>query len=126
MKLQDGQVIQCQQDHMKVHLYSSEPMSPISVNNTGPEQIESRLPSQPDTAPRAPVHTPDTVMPENPPVQKSIFAISTPLQQSSREVEVPKLTVAISTPPRRYDREIMALERFQSWIKFGSEARTHK
>ena len=57
------------------------------MNNLGPEQIESRLPPQLDTAPWVPIHTPDTVMPENPPVQKSTVAMSTLLQQSSREVK---------------------------------------
>ena len=120
IKLQDQQVIRRHQDHMRACLCSSEPMSPTPVNNPRPEQIESRLPPQLDIAPRVPFHTPDTVMLENPPVQKSTVAMSNPLQQSSREVEVPQSTVAMSTPPRRSAGEIKAPERFQSWIKFGS------
>ena len=74
-KLHDEQVIQHHQDHMRVCLCSSEPMSPTPVNNLGPVQIESRLPPQL----WVPIHTPDTVMPENPPVQKSTVVMSTPL-----------------------------------------------
>ena len=85
---------------MRAHLYSSESLSPTRVNNPGPEQIESRLPPQLDTAPLVPIHTPDTVMPENLPVQKSTVAMSTPLRQSSREVQVPQSTVVMSTLPR--------------------------
>ena len=77
IRLQDGRVIQ--QDYMRAHLCSSELMSLTPVNNPGPEQIESRLPPQLNTAPQVPIHTPDIVMPENPPVQKSTFAMSTPL-----------------------------------------------
>ena len=90
IKLHDGWVIRRHQDHMRAHLFSSEPMSPTPVNNPEPEQIESRLPPQPGTAPRVSIHTPDTVMLENPPVQESNVAMSTPLQQSFREVEVPQ------------------------------------
>ena len=79
IKLQDGQIIQSHQEHMRARLCSSEPMSPTLVNFPGPEQIEPRLPPQPDTAPQFPIHTPDTVMPENPPVQKSTVVMSTPL-----------------------------------------------
>ena len=43
-------------------------MSPTPVNNLGPEQIELRLQPQLDTEPRVPIHTPDTVILENPPV----------------------------------------------------------
>ena len=77
IKLQDGRVIRRRQGHMRARLCSSEPMSPTLVNYLGPEQIESRLPPELDTAPQVPVHTPDTLMPENPPVQKSIVAMST-------------------------------------------------
>ena len=73
---------------MRARLCSSEPMSPTPVNNPESEQIESRLPPQPDTALWVPIYTPDTVMPENPPVRKSTVVMLTPLQQSSREVEV--------------------------------------
>lgn len=39
--------------------------------------------SQPDIAQKVLIHTPDAVMPENPPVQKSMAAMLTPLQQSA-------------------------------------------
>ena len=112
IKLQDGRVIRRHQTHMRACLCFSEPMSPTPVNNPGPEQIESRLLPQLDTAPRVPIYTPEEIMPEKPPVQKSTVAVSTPLQQSFREVEVPQSTVALSTPPRRRAREIREPERF--------------
>ena len=112
IKLQDGRVIRRHQNHTRARLYSFEPMSPTPVNNPRPEQIESRLSPQPDTAPRVPIHTPDTVMSENPPVQKSTVAMSNSVQQSSREVEVLQSTVAISAPPQRSTREIRAPEPF--------------
>ena len=64
IKLQDGRVIQRHQDHMRARLSFSESISPTPVNNLGSEQIESRLPPQPETAPRVPIHTPDTVIPD--------------------------------------------------------------
>ena len=81
IKLQERWVIRRHQDHNRALLYSSEPISSTPVNNSGPEQIESRLPPQLDTAPQVSIHTPDTVIPDNPPVQKSTIAIST-LQDS--------------------------------------------
>ena len=81
IKLPDGRVIRRHQDYMGARLCSSEPMSPTPVNKLGPEQIESRSSLRPDTAPRVPIHTPDTVIPENPPVQKSTVAMSTPLRK---------------------------------------------
>ena len=106
IKLQDGRVIQCDQTHMRACFYFSEPMSPTPVNYPGLEKIESRLLPQLDTALQVPIHTPDEIMPENPPVQKSTVAMSTPLRQSSWEVEVPQLTVAVLTPPWRSIQEI--------------------
>ena len=83
IKLQDELVIQHHQEHVRACLCSSEQMSPTPVNNLGPEQIESRLPPQIDTTPWVPIHTPDTVMLEYSPVQKSIVAMSAGQQQSS-------------------------------------------
>ena len=90
IKLQDRRVILHHQDHMRACLCSSEPLSPTPVNNPRPEQIKSRLPPQPDMAPKVPIHTPDTVMPENPSVQKSTVAMSTPLQWSTQEIRAPE------------------------------------
>ena len=97
---------------MRASLCSSEPMLPTPLNNLGPEKTESRLPPQLNTAPQVPIHAPDTVMLEIPPVQKSSVAMSTPVQHSSREVEVPPSTVAISTLQRRSTQEIRAPECF--------------
>ena len=90
IKLQDGWVIWCHQDHMRVCLCSSEPMSPTPVNNPGLEQIESRLPPQLETVPQVSIPTRDTVMSEKPPIQKSTVAMSTPLQWSAGEIRAPK------------------------------------
>ena len=92
--------------------YSSETMSLTPVNNPGPEKIESRFLSQLKTAPWAPNYTLDTVMPENPQIPKSTVAMSTPLWQSSREVEVLQSTVAMSTSLWQSSREITAPQCF--------------
>ena len=90
IKLRDGWVIRRHQDLMRARLCSSEPMSPTPVNNPRPEQIESRLQPQLGTAPRIPIPTPDTVIPENPPVQKSTVAKSTPPRRSALEIRAPE------------------------------------
>ena len=77
---------------MRARLCSSEPKLPTpKLSQT--EQIESKLPQQ-NTALQLPIHSADTAMPENSPVQKS--------------------TIAMSTPPRRPAREIRVSERFSS------------
>lgn len=81
IKLQDGRTIQRHQDHMRGHLSSPESISPNPVNDLDPGQIESRLLSQPDIAPQVLIHTLDAAMPENPPIQKSAAAMSTPPQK---------------------------------------------
>ena len=140
-------------------------MSLTPVNNMGPEQIESRLPPQPHTAPQVSVHTQDTVMPENPSVginccdvnptaailprsrsttinccDVNPTAIILPRSQSTT-INCCDVNPTVTIFPRSQSTTINCCDvnptltiysrnqgtwMFQSWIKFGSEARTHK
>ena len=82
--------------------HEGSPQSPTPVNDPRPGQIESRLLPQLDTAPRVPIHTPDTVMPENPPIQKSPVAMLTPPRRSAREIRAPeRFSLYLSLDPKQ-------------------------